>query len=521
MRLKQILMAGLVALGMMGSSLVASASVNVETTETEKVEIEEKHEDGEGVTIYGKLYLIRTTQVFCYDSIENISNSFKDINYTVLDNDGNEVFKGNLEENMNKEFTMYDGIAFEMKVPEWKEGSKYKVAFENLPVYYSEYLLAARTNKESNQVETTMNANGSYDAIIDIEYFLFVSDYTDPTTGKTTKITQEMGVNNTISFKYGYKEKGKKHSYFSVIDEKDNLIPNVEIVMKTNKGEYRSNIGKTGIGQMTGYSAGENIKQWDIYYNNVLLKSVENTINRRTSNDINLFGIKLIGIDVSELQRYSNWLVATVTNPEKVDFSLIGDNGTLGIVLDITNEAGEVKQVVVNSTGETVLLEQVEKGTYTISVANANGMNFEIDNNVVNLEGRKGITIRLKAKKVLGLTNKVEDKENAFNYKFDDDSRLSGISLSSDYTKYYAVPDDSEFIIVNTDTNESYNVNFTIGDLKRVKMLNLADGTITESESVIVNDNIFNPDTFDEFWCYVILGVLSVIGLGLLCRNRD
>lgn len=71
--------------------------------------------------------------------------------------------------------------------------------------------------------------------------------------------------------------------------------------MKTNKGEYRTNTGKTGIGQMTGYTSGENIKQWDVYYNNVLLRSVENTINRRTSSDINLFGIKLLGIDVTTL----------------------------------------------------------------------------------------------------------------------------------------------------------------------------------------------------------------------------
>lgn len=518
MRLKQILMAGLVAIGMMGSSLVASASVNAET---EKVEIEENQGNEEEITIYGKLALIRTTYVFCYDTIENMKNSFKDINYTVLDNDGNEVFKGNLEENMNKEFTMYDGIAFEMKVPEWKEGSKYKVAFENLPIYYADYLLGTRTEKENNQVEPVMNADGTFNAVIDIAYYHYSFDYTDPQTGNVTEMSQEIGTDVPIKFSYTYKEKGKKHYYYSVIDENDNLIPNVEVVMKTNKGEYRTNTGSSGLGHMTGYTNGEMIKQWDVYYNNVLLATVDNTINKRTSSDIDIFGLKLLGIDGANLQRYSNWLIATVTNPEKVDFSLLGENGQLGIILDITNEAGETTQVIVNSTGETVLLEQVEKGTYTISVANANGMNFEIDNNVVNLDGRKGITIRLKAKKVLGLTNKVEEKENAFNYKFVDDSRLSGIPLSSDYTKYYAVPDDSEFIILNTDTDESYTVNFTMGDSKRVKMLNLANGTITESESVIVNDNIFNPDTFDAFWCYVILGVLSIIGLGLLCRNRD
>lgn len=284
------------------SSSESSSSESIsESSSSGESSTSEPEEKKDGITLCGKLYLIRTTQVFCYDTIENMSNSFDDINYTVFDKDGNEVFKGNLIKNMNEEFSMYDGLAFDMQVPEWKEGSTYKVAFENLPVEYSEILTAARTNRETFEVETTMNENGKYNATVDIEYFFYESSYTDPATGKTSIVKQEFGVNNTISFRHAYKEKGQKHCYYSVLDENDKLIPNAEIIMITEKGEYKTNTGLAGVGQMTGYSSGETIKQWDIYYNNKLLRTVENTIGRRTSSDINLLGLKLIGVDVTKL----------------------------------------------------------------------------------------------------------------------------------------------------------------------------------------------------------------------------
>ena len=176
------------------SSSESSSSESIsESSSSGESSTSEPEEKKDGITLYGKLYLILTNYVVCNGELESTNNTnyYNDINYTVFDKDGNEVFKGNLIKNMNDEFSMYDGIAFEMQVPEWKEDSTYKVAFENLPEDYSEYLIATRTNKETFQVETTMNENGKYNATVDIEYFFYESSYTDPATGKTSIVKQE------------------------------------------------------------------------------------------------------------------------------------------------------------------------------------------------------------------------------------------------------------------------------------------------------------------------------------------
>lgn len=283
------------------SESTQSASETVSSNESTSGETSKPDDKKEGITVYGKMSLIRTTCALCYDETENVKNDFSDINFTVFDKDGNEVFKGNLIDNKNKEFSMYDGYAFEMQLPEWQEGSSYKIAFENLPVYYADYLLATRTNKEYYQVETTMNEKGKYNATIDMTYYYYSFDYIDPQTGEVTKMKQEIGTHTPIKFSFNYKEKGQKHCYYSVLDENGKLIPNADIVMITDKGEYKTNTGLSGVGHMTGYSNGEMIKQWDVYYNNKLIYTVENTVNWRTSRDISLYGLKLLGIDVTKL----------------------------------------------------------------------------------------------------------------------------------------------------------------------------------------------------------------------------
>ena len=537
MRIRNFLLAALVALSTFNVSMVASATnategtenttnseVAVEDTEiSESVEVDEPtniDNKTDKIEIYGNLTVLRAMSVYYLSNLETQGYDYEDITFVIKDKETGEVYdEGNIHERLNTRFTTQTAIAFNMYVPEWVEGSCYELTFNNLPVYYADAMLSTKTENENNKNETTQNADGTYSVTTDLSYYYYTYDYTDLSTGETTTVEMELGKTVPLSFSYTYNKKGDRHTYYSVVDKNGELVSNAEIVMQTDKGEYRANTGTTGIGHLTGYSRGETIKKWTIYYNNMVLAEINCDLNLRLGVESLWYGLKVNTVDNSALQAKSNWLVATVSNPEKVDFSLIGDNGKLGIVLDIRNEANEIVQKEINSTGEVVLLDGVYEGKYTISVANSNGFEFEIDKNIVEVKGKTGITLRLKAKKVLGITNKVDGKETAFNYCFNDDSRLSGLNLSSEFTKYYAVPNEGVYTIANTDTKNEYTVNFTAVDKNRVKVLNLADGTITESDSVVVNDNIFNPDTADELTGYIVLG-LSAILLGLYVMTR-
>ena len=145
---------------------------------------------------------------------------------------------------------------------------------------------------------------------------------------------------------------------------------------------------------------------------------------------------------------------------------------------------------------------------------------MELSEEVVKVQGKKGITIKLKAKKILAITNKVNEVETPFNYRFTDNSRISGKDFSSDYTKYYAVSSVSNCKVMNIDDEKEYSVMFTAKDEKRVKILNLADGKITEGDSIISNDNVFNPSTSDNILVEGMLGLLAIICLVFLVRNR-
>ena len=517
-RIKNMLLAGLIATTSIVSTMGMTIMGSAETIEAVNPEMSITEEKSETVHLTCALFLYTNLNLYYKSEINSVETSLDNIKAEIVDSKGDVLHKYNLKDIVIQRLNNY--AYFDIEVPEWKEGSSYTLKLTNLPVYYATSIGVLTTEDSYDRFETTKNVEGYYDAEVKLDYYAFTYSSVN-TEGETVTVELKNGMDTPLMIDNKVDKDNTSHYYFNVFDKNDKVIPNVEIVMKTEKSETRVNTGDTGLGDMVGFASSEIIERWDLYYNEMLLGTVYNTSNIKTPRMYDYIGLKLDDVDVVNLLKNSNWLVATVTNPEKVDFSIIGDNGKLGVILDVINvKTKEKQQVVLKGTGTVTLLDGIEQGEYKINVVKSDDIDVELSEEVVKVQGKKGITIKLKAKKILAITNKVNEVETPFNYRFTDNSRISGKDFSSDYTKYYAVSSVSNCKVMNIDDEKEYSVMFTAKDEKRVKILNLADGKITEGDSIISNDNVFNPSTSDNILVEGMLGLLAIICLVFLVRNR-
>lgn len=506
MKLKGIMASILVAVGV----VCIPMTVNAETVDAvEDVEgVESVKEDM--VSVLCSMPLTQTVEINNKDV-----NLLEGTKIDVQDSMGNIIFSSDLLSLKNTVSSFSNQFMFNVELPTWEIGDSYVFNFIDMPPSYAEGI-SVKTENGTIDFDAIKNANSNYNLSVPVTCYMGKTTIENE-EGRREQIDVKVGIEGPLEFKPIVKHKYR--TQYIVVDKNDEIIKDAEIQVTTDKGVYKS--VKTGLGLNIAYfqTDTEKFVSYDIIYNGVKIYTEDAQSWDRITGNLETKYFKLYDVNLETLTLKSNYLNATISNPEKVDFSLLGENGSLGIELELTSKSGNKVTAIIDGTGYAKLLDGILADTYIIKVKNDKGLNVELGETQVEVKGNVNIDIKLRANKVLALTNKdANEVENPFSYMFVTDTVLGDKKFESEYTKYYAV-NNGTYTIRNVETEKDYDVSFIDAE-KRVKVLNLYDGSIVSSDKVEVGEGILNPDTSDNIIEVGILTMCGVIGLIVLFERK-
>lgn len=225
----------------------------------------------------------------------------EDASINVQNDKGEIVFNDTLQNIRYAENSTSSQYFGNVYLPSWEVGDTYTFNFVDLLPEYTEGITFRNGKgvKDFAIVDTVRNANGNFNASVEVTCFLGAAEMVQP-DGKTETVDVRVGVDGPLQFNTNL-----KHVYrtqYLVLDKNNEIVENATVWITTDKSVYQSTPCGSGLNMVFFQSNSEKLEKYEVYYNDNLLYTEMASDTDRIYDGLSSRVLILRDIDIASLQ---------------------------------------------------------------------------------------------------------------------------------------------------------------------------------------------------------------------------
>lgn len=224
----------------------------------------------------------------------------EDASINVQNDKGEIVFNDtlrNIRYAINSTSSQYFGNVY---LPSWEVGDTYTFNFVDLPPEYTEGMTFRfdKGSKDYKTVETVKNANGNFNASVEVTCFMGSTErYTD---NGMQYVDIKVGTDGPLQFNVAIKHNYRKQ--YLVLDKNREIVKDAAVWVTTDKSTYKATPCGNGLNMIFFQSDDEVLEKYEVYYNDNLLYTEMATDKDKIYSGLTNRTLILRDMDIASLQ---------------------------------------------------------------------------------------------------------------------------------------------------------------------------------------------------------------------------